>query len=479
MTDDLIRAFLNVENIGFSGALSTPTGHKEILISINPDLTSDFGHFLNYERRIQKHCQDAKIDYRCFANCQLTVEDEGLLRVFEQDSGYYSLTRRGTVKHNEKIAEQFFDVVTTHIEQIEQDKRYDTIWLFLYCGSSLLASLLCDKPWDSRVRLCINAFWDFLLPKVAQRYNHVARLPFQNSVRLLAMSDLHQSEIIDATGLSLDWIPNPPPLHDDIQAYEEIRAQVGRRAMKNVVQILVPGLMTIGKGKSATIDLFEHVRTQQFAALSFVFRDRSGAFLSQATDSASICSGDLSDTGISELYRGSDFALLPYEPETFRVRTSGALVDCLMFGVVPLVLQDTWLAHICERYDVGLVLPDSDPETIMRIIEDALPSLEVEHQRVFVAAIKYLADQSWDRLFERIFEQEAAVMPSNTVMSMTPEQPLLRVANRLFREGRYVAAARIYHWLSEMSDLAMYRQNLESCTARIGISTEELLRRVI
>ena len=219
-----MNSFLEVETI--FGASEARPGENAIFISINPDLVSDFGHFLNYERRMQEQCGRLGLDYCCFANGKTGLEGERLRRVFENDSGYYSMTRTSATGLEGRIAEEFHQAIVREIAALEAEagRDYDQVFLFMYCGSSLLASTLCDFQWPSRMRLCVNAFWDFLQRAEHQSYAHVARLKFQDGVRLLAMSELHADGIRGLTGLNFACCANPPPLFGDREAYDIVRA---------------------------------------------------------------------------------------------------------------------------------------------------------------------------------------------------------------------------------------------------------------
>lgn len=470
-------SFLSLESVCHESGGFFSTDRKTLLVSLNPDLVDDFGHFLNYERRIREACQLAGTEYLCFSNRKVSINDVSLVPVFDQDSGYYSLTRASAKGIEAQIALEFFSTVISTLESFQEVEQYETIWLFLYCGSSRLASALSEFCWGERIYLCVNAFWDFLLPEFGGQ--HLPRLFFQRTVRLLAMSDLHKAEIRDATGLSFDAIPNPPPLISDVGAYKEIRAQVSRACRDTITgRVLVPGLMTKGKGMEATLALFKYLQGHAIQNVTFVFRDRSKIIDCCRLDSPDVVvlTDDLSDIDVIELYRSADVAVLPYESEVFGVRTSGALVDCLVFGVIPLVLQGTWLAHICTSLDFGYVLADMSPEKVTATVNDVLANARSEKARVFRAAGCYLVANSWQQLLSVVVGGKTTDSRDVDNCVVLGDESLLSVANRHFREGRYDVAARIYCWLSTMSDLDIYRFNLGLCERKSGLPKDILIR---
>lgn len=465
---------LHLENTCGAGRPVTSGSKRSLFVSLNPDLINDFGHFLNYEKRLREACSLADIEYVCFANDALTIDDASLIRVFKQDSGYFSLTRRSTVNDEKRIGLELRDAVTSALQKLDLLGHHDEILLFLYCGSSSLAVALAELNWDSRIRVCVNAFWDFLLP--AARPLALSGLRLQKTVRLLAMSDLHADRLLSHTGLHFNWIPNPPPLLDDNRAYEEIRAQMRGLVRPHHTRVLIPGLMTIGKGKDSTLALYEALQRQKTSRLKFVFRDRKRELPANGVSGVTVISGDLTDDGIVDLYRQADFVYLPYDAATFGIRTSGALVDCLMFGAIPLVLQGTWLANICERFDVGYVLADAQPETVFKAIDSLANRMYAERARALIAGARYLSKHSWGRLLDVVRDDNGhsavAVAPNPREQART----LLAAGNKLLRDGHYEDAARIYEWLRAESPLRIYDFNFRLCQRRISQAPKDFLR---
>jgi hypothetical protein len=465
---------LHLENACGADRPVTSGFKRSLFVSLNPDLINDFGHFLNYEKRLREACSLADIEYVCFANDALTIDDSALIRVFKQDSGYFSLTRGSAVNEEKRISLELRDAVTSALQKLGLLGRHHEILLFLYCGSSSLAVTLAEQSWDSRIRVCINAFWDFLLP--AARPVALSSLRLQKTVRLLAMSDLHADRLLAHTGLHFNSIPNPPPLLDDVRAYEEIRTQMGGLVRPLHTRVLVPGLMTIGKGKDSTLALFEVLQRQKTGGLEFVFRDRKRELPANEVSGVTVISGDLTDDGIVDLYRQTDFVYLPYDAATFGIRTSGALVDCLMFGAIPLVLQGTWLEHICERFDVGYVLADAQPETVFKAIDSLANRMYAERARVLIAGARYLSEHSWGHLLDVVREDDGHPVVAVATKQREQAPTLLAAGNKLLRDGHYEDAARVYEWLRAESPLKLYDFNFRLCQSRISQTPQDLLR---
>ena len=449
-------------------------GGRELLVSVNPDLKTDFGHYLNYEKRLSEACARLGLDHIGLASRELGVQHPGVTPAFERDSGHYALVRRSAMCQEEVIAREFRQTLLEALEPLQASGRWARLHVFMYCGSSRLALRLAELDWPEGLNLCINAFWDFLIDGAAP--DGLSRLRFQRVVHLLAMSDLHARHWHAASGLRFDWIPNPPPLLGDVETYGSIRRQFGTARGRDRMRVLVPGLMTVGKGRETTGELLEHLRQHGTDSRDYVFRDRKAELRARPFDPVQVLTHDLSDEQVIELYRSSDVVLLPYEAPTFAVRTSGALVDALVFGAVPLVLEGTWLAHQCRQLRVGRVLPDARPATVMQALAAVEGELDAERRRVPRAAALYLARNTWSALVQRIVRaQEACTQPAGGDPGGPSEASLFAAANRMLRLGQHAEAAQLYTWLSATLPLAVYQSNLQLCAERSGRTVDELL----
>ncbi|MBD1193163.1 hypothetical protein [Vulcanococcus sp. Clear-D1] len=467
-------ALLRLESDVLQPAAGTSSDGRELLVSVNPDLKSDFGHYLNYEKRLAEACSRLGLDHIGLASRELAVQHPGVVPAFQRESGHYAMVRGLASGQQATIAMEFRQELLAVLKPLQANGRWSRLHVFVYCGSSRLAMEMAQFDWPEGVTLCINAFWDFLIDGAPP--DGLSGLCFQRAVRLLAMSDLHARNWHAASGLRFDWIPNPPPLLGDSDAYDSIRRMFGAARGRDRMRVLVPGLMTVGKGQETTGALLEHLRQYGTGGRDYVFRDRKSELGIRPSDPVHVLTGDLSDEQVIELYRSSDVVLLPYEAPTFAVRTSGALVDALVFGAVPLVLGGTWLAHQCRQYGVGRILPDAHPATVLAALAAVEAELAAERRRVPRAGALYLAHNTWSELVRSIVHAPATyTQPASGDEYMPPEASLFAAANRMLRLGRHAEAAQLYAWLSATLPLAIYQSNLQLCAKRSGRTVDELL----
>lgn len=452
----MIRQLLKLEQLDGAARAVNGSG-RTLFISINPDLVSDFGHFLNYELRIEEQCERLNLDYLCFANTKISIARPTLLPVFEADSGYFALTRLSARGKEDAIVEEFHRCIDSALTG--RCEQYETVIIFVYCGSSLLASRLSYIELPPNVKLVVNSFWDFLMSPDKRDYAHLYRLKFQSNVQMLAMSELHAGEIARQTGLHFEACSNPPPLLGDGEAYARIRAMTLCHSPPPSLLVLVPGLMTSGKGMDATTRLFSACTEPHRCGVPFCFRDRGGRLPGPVPDWIEVIQGDLTDEQVVDLYLKSSIAILPYETPTFAVRTSGALVDCLMFGVVPIVLEGTWLADVCRCYGFGAVVDTCEPGRIFAEINRIKSQLAMEMGKVSSAAVQYFNDHNWSTFVSRA--SGGAIFPKSVDREANRASSLFAAGNLFHRMGRHQEAIQVYMWLSTMSEFSEYIENLK------------------
>ncbi|QIZ82665.1 glycosyltransferase family 4 protein [Thalassovita gelatinovora] len=297
------------------------------------------------------------------------------------------------------------------IESEQACGRFDIVIAFIYQSSSVTAAYLADLDWPENVHVICNAFWDFRIDAPSAKDTTFARVKQSGSVSLTAMSGPHRDQIQDATGCRFAAIPNPPPLVSDARFYELLRAAAldkAERYQRLAPTVFLPGLQSAGKGKEITEDFVASSACKEMAARILV-RDRQH-LLSEEQPATQL--GNLrylidsfSDSEIIGFYRQADVAALPYTSDVFGVRTSGALVDCMMSGVVPVVFPGTWLAHICTQFDFGIVCAGQTAAAMSDGINAALADLPAQRHRIFFAAIRYMSENSWGRFLELLLEQ--------------------------------------------------------------------------
>ncbi|WP_151447309.1 glycosyltransferase [Lacisediminimonas profundi] len=487
--------FFDAENtrpVDFSGDKD-----KYLFLSANPDLKTDFGHFLNYERRMKDVCDGLGINYLCLAHKDCELNFDWSIPIFEHDSGFYSLYRGSVKVADNEIAQQFLDSVHRGIElfQSKCNKEFEKVVVFFYTGSSKFAGKLANQL-DSELikhKFIINSFWDFIAPSSYQPQSSLSRIKFSKQVELFAMSSLHSISILETTGLCFAPIVNPPPLMSDGNSILSVKRWRATRLAGEFRSVFLPGLMTIGKGLDFTSKFFETASIRE-SDFHFIVRDRKSEVNLPLRSNIEVLRGDFSNEEIICFYSRSDAVVLPYDSKVFSVRTSGALVDCLLLGAVPIVFSGTWLASICENFDFGHIVSGGSVDEVAETINLIASDIDRERNRLYSGAIKYLCANTWTKLVESVIlgpesqtlnfhlvggdtyrSDKTRQLPpddenfSRLWSSINGTQFNIREANSRFNEGDVRVAMTMYLQLHEQRGLQMYLDNALRCARKLGI----------
>jgi hypothetical protein len=338
-----------------------------VLVSVNPDLVTDFGHFLNYERRLHEACSEQGWEHYCLASRECELGEAFIQRVFLNDSGYYSLYRKQAFGIERQIAREFRAVVLEWLSSKKESLSGKRVVVFFYMGSSKLCVALNELGWPQDVEFVCNGFWDFLLAEGAMfgSQEQLVALKCQSAIVFLAMSQKHAQRILDETGFVFEHIPNPPPLCSDGKALDILRLSYAQKLeySDGSVRIFFPGLASLGKNFDVVRRLLDGEYVGFFGADVLVRDASKGVNALNAPRGCArfeVLSGDVSEEMLLDIYGRQDIVVIPYGADVFSVRTSGAFVDALICCCIPVVVRGTWMAHMCEVLGIGIVVERCD-----------------------------------------------------------------------------------------------------------------------
>ena len=390
--------------------------NRTLLLSVNPDLKSDFGHFLNYEKRINEICGKAGIVHHCLTNLEFKSSLPYMTAAFKYDSGHYCLHRKSSTGREVEFSTDLHHIIINWIDQQKLVESFDEIIVFIYMSSTRSAAQLSCLKWPEKTKVVANSFWDFLSPWAEGEDPDLARLKLQGTVGLMAMSTTHKKKIAQTFGHNFGSIPNPPPLVSDRDFHDLVRKNLAAKTGRDRAEMVVflPGLMTQGKGKELTVE-FLQTAEMTFPGCRFVARDRTGDLakaLKGATGArVSYQTGDFTDAEIIDLYGNADVAILPYSSAVFEYRTSGALVDCLMSATVPVVLPGTWLADVCTEFDFGIIAGGETLQDLYDALRRSEADLKGQLGRMLSGAVRYMQNNSWTAFLQAITPVGAGALP--------------------------------------------------------------------
>jgi glycosyltransferase involved in cell wall biosynthesis len=109
----------------------------------------------------------------------------------------------------------------------------------------------------------------------------------------------------------------------------------------------------------------------------------------------------LSQAGYQRLFAGA-ICLQLYSQQDFRDRISGVTLDALTNGSPVITLSDTWMARIVARYDAGLVIDTTEPESVYRAVTQVMENYERYRDNALKAGRELQMHNSAEHLFRKL-----------------------------------------------------------------------------
>ena len=391
------------------------------ILSLNPDLSDNVGHFWNYEAKLAPEFGVRNFEYRVASNSTIldnfdlemgadgTLINEGVVVDPILMTNSYTLANR-IGNRADKVEEVAAATLSEYAVAIDRARAAakGNVLVYMYTGSlehlEIIYELLFDRP---DVCAVVNLFWtkalDVWQPQFAQKYGWLLQqIDKDPRIHATAMT-AHQAHAIKArTGVSLDVACHPSPLIGDQKA----KGLIGKhaKAKKKKLSVFFPSANRIEKGSKILGSIAEHLAVMlNDRDFELVFRsDPAGQ--GDVTDLKSVSGGYRvlegnieEDIFIKEL-ASADAVVLPYLPPDFADRTSGLTIDAAYAGTPVVVMAGTWLAQCVSEYKLGSVVDVPDPHTIAKATYNLLVGNAAETINVKAGAQRYLSDNSWKKL---------------------------------------------------------------------------------
>lgn len=392
------------------GAPSDPKSLPRVII-IDPDVNSAEGHFLPYIKRLSESLANAaeKIDVFTRLDLDADIGQEikglgcGLRRVFSSRS--WDVGCSDSSFHQRKFSREILDVLPGIVGPDEPTVIYT------YCGSVEHAAALSEViATHSNIHAHVNLFWaagrnlSADSTYVEEWREFFKWVPFaEPRLKLSVPTEALRKTIFDTFGVKLEVAPHPCVAMGDSALQKR---QISPRSSESPSQRLVffPGTSARGKGYQLTQKYIELVKGDP-EALHVLRRPNKGytSFLGDFTNrNVEIIDSYISESRLRGLFEAADVVVLPYEPNTFQYRTSGALVDALAYGVPVVVTEGTWLASLVTALGNGVVVRNDDPKALKNGISEVLNNPDSFRTASKHAAEQYFFENSWQSLSDFI-----------------------------------------------------------------------------
>ena len=361
---------------------------SELLVSINPDLTDDFGHFFNMDRRIRERLE-TDVGFVSLGAIDQDM-DGGLPDVIPtfRDNTWHV---RDVGRDSEKIEQRFKNELIRSAINMRRLAMKKNLYMYTADIAHLNAMVEGRKSFAaSEIHLHVNLFYtsfdlfleSFSASVLAQKYKKV--FDAYNSlakacITLYVESPIVQQRLLEMFGVETKLWPMIGVT--DVHSLESAVACAGSNQRPVV---FFPASTQFAKGADIACEAIIRYNETFGDDVDFVLRemlnDRQSANAQLRVmldavakyENVELVSGAVSDQDYARLYARADVVVIPYRRASFYARTSAAVVDSLYFACPVLVADDTWLSSETKKFDQQYTFADGDDYALVRTLRGAL-----------------------------------------------------------------------------------------------------------
>ncbi|MDF1823584.1 MAG: glycosyltransferase [Verrucomicrobiales bacterium] len=310
-------------------------------------------------------------------------------------------------------ARRFANELLDALQALEEAVSLSETKLFFYLGHpAVLFELLLQ--WKNRgikcERFVFNLFSGFYdgadlasEKEVLSSVNLLLRLSEGcEGISVVCDSELFARDVYEETGAVLPFLPMCPS-----QAIDS--GDEGGRELGKPLRIAFPSQAEEIRGYGLLVDFVRRYGKRFSASLRFSVRaytvkgNRSAFFPKRAN--VTVIEGSLNDREYSELIAHSDAVLLPYQPDTFRYRTSSILAEAFSCGVPVIATRDTWMEKQIESTGGGWIIPEWSADGFAEAFDEVLETLDAQRLESMRAGMrKWLEDNNIENFVEKILQ---------------------------------------------------------------------------
>jgi glycosyltransferase involved in cell wall biosynthesis len=363
-------------------------GPPLLLVSINPDLASDAGHYLYLDRELAREAEARGWGFESWGNKVLPTRLLGAhewLRPVFSDSGTLSM------HHEAEQRERFFQALLEGCcSALGWDSARNVI-LFLYTGhpcQMVACWRLLQSIADPRLRIVFNlyaAHWEFDEERL--RYRYMADTLRRTLVPGAALVDRQRFVLTSDSGTiaavaERSWWATVPvlPFFSIVSASPALPIENGRKP----VTVAYPSSVHRHRGFTAFPEMVRYCQAETGKEVHFIFRTCLEE-TALAEDEESLClqlrqlgcevrHGSFSAEEMDRFFAEADVILSPYPVSHFKDRTSANVADALAFGKPIIAARDTWAGRLIERLECGETFTDGNghcmAQALLRVVKD-------------------------------------------------------------------------------------------------------------
>jgi len=430
----------------------TPSVHLEAdpasesafrVVSINPDASGAFGHFLHHDQRIREQVEASGGEFLALISQDSDLDPKVAgLPVFTDSS--WSVRSKNNQAFTTRFSQQL-EACLREIERVSPDKP-NIFMMYLGCVQHLvplLQTVARTLP-AGRDTFVLNVFGAHhtlfattdrdpaQVEELIYTFRHTRALRARYNVHLAADSEMLADEIEAVTGER----PASWPMFGVTDMPEPVGQST--RLEGEPLRVFCPATVQASKGYDLLGELAEQLDRRRIElSVRDLLRPGTPPDLIEVVEHlrarVRMIEGELpSEEFVNEVVR-ADVVLIPYRQYPFHSRTSGALADAIMAGKPVVSTRETWAGREVERLGIGETARDGDVAgfaAALRRIADDFPRYAERCRETRAQWLQENSAEAFVRFLRRAAEN--AVGEADT----TEEQDLLQVLGDAVRYRR-------------------------------------------
>lgn len=385
---------------------------NNIYISINPDLCSKFGHYLQFDKCWSDELTIKNKSLFCLCNKEIeflvNTRYGRLLPCFSQKSHEVGMRDYGDGSKTKDFLSELKGGVEL-IKEIVPSKNAH-FRFFMYCGSfqHLIAIKELAKT-NQKYKFYINVFFPsferyFGRNSDALGVNVLADVNEINNITLLfgtvTFRDYFQKRF-NVRGKLLPYSPTTP--------ISLLKRKMSNNSTKYITLL---GNMRPEKGKDFSLDTIAKILDDaDLVQFKLRLRKPRSVDTREAVEALDLISeeriewieGDVDIYEFAEFVKHSHINIITYDKDAFEMRPSGVFADSIIGEVPVLVPDETDMARTVNRFGNGETFLDGDLESLVKCVKLIVKYPEQYREGVIAVRKFWEKENSWKN-FVRILE---------------------------------------------------------------------------
>lgn len=387
--------------------------NRRIVISINPDLSTKFGHYLQFDDCFSQMLRKEGSALYCLSykhlDYHVNTKFARIIPVFEKKSHEVGMRDRGEGAEIQKFKREFQEGLKFIMNL--REGRADKFSVFMYCGSFQHIEAIKELCADNQnIHYYINVFYPSFEKCFNRNSDELGKHVLDNTEQIENLTLMcgtqtyseYFQKMFDANCELLPYAPTTP---------RNLLVKENRRYENKCICFL--GNMRPEKGRGFSLDvigeLLNDIRFNEYRIRVRKPKDLACNAEVEALDIAGDgrivwVEGDIDIEDFAEFIVDNTVNVITYEKEAFRMRPSGVFSDSIVGKVPVLVPDDTDMARIVNQYDNGETYDEGNVDSLLDSLYRVVNNLDRYSNGCETIKTIWDKENSWERFVDIVIK---------------------------------------------------------------------------